>query len=117
MASESVATTSAAPATRCGSTHDLWIKSSVLTVRIDKNDSDSPPEFDQCRQLNETIQGLARAAKAVIYQADNDTTSDAIFCMQPIEDIADAIILLSQLSRAVQSELADVDQSGKGARP
>ena len=88
-----------------GSTHDLWIGDhQVLTVTIDKRCHEFPPVAEQCDTLNEMIGGLARAAKAVVFHAANDTESTADFAMQPIEDIASAIILLSQLSSAIRHE-------------
>jgi len=87
-----------------GATCDLWIGggSEVLTLSIDKHSKAFPPDIKQCQALNNTIQGLARAAKAVVFHADND--SDTSFAMQPVEDIADAIIILSQLSAAISAE-------------
>lgn len=100
MDTQSVATS---PADH-GGTHDLWLRDAVLTVALDKNGKDFPPELDHVSSLNMTIQGLARALKAVIYHAENDSSVEASFAIQPIEDIADAIILLSQLAAAVQVE-------------
>jgi hypothetical protein len=86
--------------------HGLWIGGSdVLTIALDKKSKAFPPTVEHCAQLNEMIQGLARAAKAVIFHAENDHQVDAEFAMQPVESIADAIILLSQLSEAVLSEV------------
>jgi hypothetical protein len=89
-----------------GSRHDLWIGDrNVLTISIDKNSCEFPPTFDNCGDLNTIIQGLARAANSVMYQAENDETVKISFAMQPIGDIANAIILLSQLSQAVLEEM------------
>lgn len=88
------------------SEHDLWIGGrDVLTIAFNKQCKMFPPVVEHCDQLNEMIQGLARAAKAVIFHAENDPTVDTSFAMQPIESITDAIILLSQLSGAVRSEI------------
>ncbi|UJJ58237.1 hypothetical protein [Rhodanobacter denitrificans] len=108
MANASVTTATGKASAKTGSKHDLWITGGdkVLTVTIDKQCKEFPPETEHCRHLNNTIQGLARAAKAVVFHAEND--SDASFAMQPIEDIADAIILLSQLSDAIRSEVGGV---------
>lgn len=96
MATESVTT--------AGSTHGLWIGDDcVLTFDINKASREFPPSLDQCTKLNAMIQGLARAARATVYYAEN-APSNADFLMQPVEDIADAILLLSQLSQAVLDE-------------
>lgn len=88
------------------SEHDLWVGDrDVLTIAFNKQCEKFPPTVDHCDQLNEIIQGLARAAKAVIFHADNDPEVDMSFAMQPIESISNAIILLSQLSSAVRSEV------------
>lgn len=102
MATESVATR---PDTEAGSSHDLWIGGgNVLTIQLDKDCKQFPPTSNHCADLSNMIQGLARAAKSVVFQAENDMT-ETTFLMQPVEDIANAIILLSQLSEAVRSEL------------
>ena len=110
MANESVAIATGQASDKRGSKHDLWITGGdvVLTVTIDKQCKEFPPRFEQCGHLNNTIQGLARAAKAVVFHAENDPTGDTSFAMQPIEDIADAIILLSQLSDAIRIEAGGV---------
>jgi len=110
MAKKSVAIATGSASVERGSKHDLWITggNAVLTVTIDKQCKEFPPETEHCRYLNNSIQGLARAAKAVVFHAENDSTVDTSFAMQPIEDIADAIILLSQLSDAIQSEVGGV---------
>lgn len=98
MATESVAT--------AGSTHGLWISDkTVLTVAVDRKSNEFPPHWEQCKSINQMIQGLARAANAVVYHAENDEQTDTFFALQPINDIANAIILLSQLSEAVTDEL------------
>jgi hypothetical protein len=88
-----------------GSTHSLWIGEHVLDIHIDKSCNGWKPNLEQCHALNTTIQGLARAAKAVIFHSQNDPKTDITFAMDPISDIADAIILLTQLSDAVQHEV------------
>ncbi|GGA01367.1 hypothetical protein [Dyella caseinilytica] len=88
-----------------GSEHGLWIgEHDVLTIAIDQQSKKFPPTIDHCSQLNKMIQGLAIAAKAVIYRAENDSSIDTSFAMLPIGDIADSIIILSQLSEAVALE-------------
>jgi hypothetical protein len=90
-----------------GSEHALWIGGggeSLLTFTLNKNTRAFPPRIDQCAYLNQMIKGLARAVKDVMYRAENDVTANSDFVMQPIADIADAIIMLSQLSEAVQAE-------------
>lgn len=85
----------------------LWIggdHGSVLTISIDKRTKGFPPDFEQCQLLNDMIQGLARAARSVAYHARTDLSADTEFLMGPAEDIADAIMLLSQLSAAVCAE-------------
>ena len=109
MSSESV-TTAGAP-TACGNEFSLWIGGAygvVLTFTIDKHSKAFPPNVKQCQSLNLMIQGLARAIRAVAYQAANDPSCDAEFAVEPAEDIADAIMILSQLSAAIQSEAFEV---------
>lgn len=93
-----------------GSKHDLWIGGAsggeVLTITIDKHSRQSPPRVEQCRLLNGMIQSLARAVRSVTYHANNDSSLEAEFVMSPIEDIADAIVILSQLSEAICVEAA-----------
>jgi len=110
MAMQSVANRSEeAPAIR-GSNHDLWIGGKrVLTIALDRGTKGYPPHAEQCLELNNMIQGLALAAKAAVYQAENDTAGKSELATQSIESIADAITLLSQLSVAVQREIADVE--------
>lgn len=107
MADGSVANVSTpqAPALS-GSEHGIWIGDEVLTIVVDKDCDGFPPSTEQCKSLDRMIQGLARAIKSVTYQAENDTTQCGIFVRQPIEDLADAIILLSQMSEAVRHEMA-----------
>jgi hypothetical protein len=105
MASKSVATTDNPAAS--GSKHDLWIGAdggAVLTITIDKRSMEFPPDIKQCHRLNEMIQGLARATRAVAYAASNDPSGNTDFEMQPVEEIADAILVLSQLSAAICAE-------------
>lgn len=98
-----------------GSRHDLWIgEREVLTVGIDKDSREFPPVFRHCDDLNGMIQGLARAAHAVVYQAENDNAVETSFALQPISDIVRSIILLSQLSQAVIEEMCRTES---GARP
>lgn len=110
MAITSVAIETGSSSVEKGSKHDLWVAGGnmVLTVTIDKQCKDFPPETRQCGHLNNTIQGLARAAKAVVFHAENDSKVETSFAMEPIEDIANAIILLSQLSDAIRSEVDGV---------
>ncbi|MBN8224824.1 MAG: hypothetical protein J0L89_08415 [Xanthomonadales bacterium] len=104
MALKSVAT--CPEVAESGSEHDIWLAggSVVLTIELDRNNKNFPPDAKQCPILNEMIQGLARAAKSVIYQAMHDGSAEPEYFVQPIESIADTIIMLSQLSAAVQSE-------------
>jgi hypothetical protein len=98
MAAEIVTTT-------LGSEHALWLgNGDVLSFTLDRNSKSFPPVIKDCQPLNQTIQGLTRALKAVIFQADNDEKMDREFASQPIVDIADAILILSQLSEAVVYE-------------
>lgn len=110
MAMHSVANrTDEALASR-GSDHDLWIgEKRVLTIVLDRKGKGCPPHTEHCKSLNRMIQDLARAAKAVVYQAENDVNQDATFITQSIDGIAEAITLLSQLSTAVQSEVTRAD--------
>lgn len=87
--------------------HYVWIGGgeSVLTIAFDKGGLSCPPQADQCKQLNSTILGLARALKSVIHHAE-DGPEDTSYLMQPAEDIANAIIFFSQLSAAIQSEIS-----------
>ena len=74
----------------------------VLTILLDGKCREFPPDADTCANLNLMIQGLARAARAVVYHAENDDEIDGMYAMQPVETIADAIIMLSQLSEAAR---------------
>jgi len=106
MKPENVAITPANTQSTGGSEHALWIGGggdSVLTFTLDKT-SGFPPNTDQCAHLNQMIQGLARAVKDVMFRAENDVHTDSEFASQPIVDIVDAIIMLSQLSEAVRVE-------------
>lgn len=110
MASESV---SSDPDTKArGSEHNLWIGSgSVLTFYLDRDCRAFPPERKDVQELNKMILGLARASKSVIFHAENDQENDSVFLNGPLEDIANAIVLLSQLSEAVSIAL-----EGEGTR-
>ncbi|WP_158881467.1 hypothetical protein [Rhodanobacter sp. L36] len=109
MATESVSTRKRQPSAAQRSKHDLWIADDkVLTITVDRKCKHFPPEVEQCDRINEMIQGLARAAKSVIFHVENDTGSDAEFATRPIGDIANAIILLSQLSTAIRTEIGEV---------
>lgn len=89
-----------------GSEHDLWIggEDRVLTITLNKRSRAFPPNTDHSVYFNKMIQGLARAAKDVIFRAENDVKTNTEFAVQPIDDIVNAIIMISQLSEAVQSE-------------
>lgn len=78
---------------------DLWVRGGdVLTVWLDQNRKMSfPAELPLIAHLNDTIRDLARAAKAVLYSAENES-GDTLQLIQPIEGIADAIVMLAQLS-------------------
>lgn len=83
--------------------HDLWISSHVLSIRMDTNPIEWQPDMEHVSLLNQMIQGLARAAKAVaLYAEDHDNPE---FEVQPVEQIGDAIVLLSQLSEAIRTEV------------
>jgi hypothetical protein len=106
MKPENIAISPANRKSAGGGEHALWIGGggeSVLTFTLDKNHH-FPPHADQCAYLNQMIQGLARAVKDVMYRAENDVNTDSEFASQPIVDIVDAIIMLSQLSEAVRAE-------------
>lgn len=107
MAIESVATL---PVSQAGTEHDLWVGGrNVLSIRLDLGSKHFPPAPHHCADINQMIQGLARSAKAVVFQAENETDGvETSFLLQPLDDIADAIILLSQLSEAVRSETAKI---------
>lgn len=83
--------------------YGLWIGKEVLTIAMGQSSLAFEPTLAQTGHLNKMIQGLARAAKSVVVHAEDDKHTE--FVIQPIEDIADAIILLSQLATAVQDEL------------
>lgn len=106
MKPENIAVTPAFAKPTDGSEHSLWIggEECVLTITLNKHSRAFPPTTEKCDYLNQMIQGLARAAKDVIYRATNDANTDPEFVIQPVDDIADAIILLSQLSEAIRSE-------------
>jgi hypothetical protein len=107
MKPESVDTAIDTAQTMSGSRHDLWIGGDggeVLTITIDKYSKAFPPDVKQCQLLNDMIQGLARATRSVVYHASNETSVDTEFVTQPIEDIVDATMILSQLSAAICAE-------------
>lgn len=82
---------------------DLWLAGNdVVTLMVDPNSDMSRPGPENCAHINQMIQGLARAARAVVYHAENDDRVDTEFAMQPIESIAESIILLSQLSEGIR---------------
>ncbi len=85
--------------------HDLWIGNDVLTIALDTDTRAFPPHAKQADGLNNIIQLLARASKSVTFHAENLEGGDAEFLVQPVEGIADAIVLLSQLSDAVNSRI------------
>lgn len=96
-----------------GSTHDLWVgNSKVLTVGLDRNVTSFPPRLEHLEDLNEMIQGLSRASKLVASQLDHDE-DDPAFLLGPMEAIANAIQLLSQLSSAVTQELRRPEASSQ----
>lgn len=106
MASESVTTNLSQPEAQCFRELSLWLgEDQVLSICLDRNSKGFPPVREHPGRINMMIQDLARAAKATIYQAENDPKGDASFHLQPISGITDAIILLSQLSDAVQGEI------------
>lgn len=95
MATESVATS--------GSEHGLWLNiDQVLSITLNRESQGFPPTLDHCTRINTMIQGLARAARSVMFHAER---AEDEFVAQPVEDIADAILFLSQLSNAVQEEV------------
>ena len=90
-------------------TCDLWLSDDcVLTVAVDALLKGFEPDQSHHRVINNTIRDLARAVKPCIYAAENDTTRDTSFAIQPLEAIASAIIILTQLSTAVQDALGPV---------
>ncbi len=92
-----------------GSEHGLWIHGgNVLSVTLDRESKGFPPDLKCCGSLNRTIQGLARAIQSVVYHAESQGSElpvDGEFLMQPVEDLTDAIVLLSQLSDAIVHEV------------
>lgn len=104
-------TTSGIPYPKPASTNvDLWIGArDVLTVQIDRCSDKFEPEAKHCATLNSMIQDLARAAQAVIYHAENDTSTETSFALQPLDGLLSGIILFSQLSEGVRIELERVD--------
>lgn len=86
--------------------HGLWIGDDcVLSIYLTKDRINWPAEPDHVRKLNRMIQGLARAIPGVMWHAHNDESVDTEFAIQPVEDLAAAIILLSQLSEGVSKQL------------
>lgn len=88
-------------------THDLWLgDNAVLSVALGTKGGFSPAP-EHIERISKTIQGLARALKAVVFHAEHAPaeSGSADFLMQPVEDIAGAIMVLSQLSEAVDREL------------
>lgn len=82
---------------------DLFLaRGDVLSISLDPDGKNFPPTEAHCASIQEMIEGLARAARAVVYHAENDTATDACYAMQPVESIADAIVMLSRLSEAVR---------------
>lgn len=105
MATESVATGQISTKAASSYPHDVWIgRDDVLSIGISRNPQGFPAVVEHCDRLNDMIQGLARAAKSVVYQLENDDKADPSFVAQPVESLMEAIILLSQLSTAVQHE-------------
>lgn len=86
-------------------THDLFLGDKVLTVGIDPFHMGFRPADEQCDAINQMILGLSRAGKSVIYQADNDKTSEYWMHMEPMEAILDSIVLLAQTSHAIRKSL------------
>lgn len=111
MATQSVAARAAVAPEHQGRYHDLFVGSGrVLSITLSRDELRSfPPSLEHSCELGRMIHDLARAAKAVAYQAENDATQDMGFIVQSIEGIAEAITLLSQLSTAVQCEIANVE--------
>lgn len=100
MATESVTTDQAV-----GTEHDIWLTDErILTITLNKQSKQFPPEMDHLPVINEMICDLARAANAVVYQAENDPKAEESFLIQPVNAIANAIILLTKLSTAVHEE-------------
>lgn len=93
-------------------THDLWLGDKVLSIGLAQKLGPFPADPEQIDNLNQMVCDLARAAKGVLYHAEN-AEGDAEFLVQPLEAIADAIILLTHLSDAVRSTTG---QSEKGAQ-
>lgn len=90
-----------------GHEHDVWIgPEHVLSLKLDKGTRGFPPSQEIAQAMGRMIQGLSRASRAVIHHSEDQR--DPAFHMQPVEDISDAIILLSQLREAVESEIKEV---------
>lgn len=83
-------------------THDLWIGDKVLSIGLAPKLGHFPADPEQIENLNQMVCDLARAAKGVLYHAENGE-GEVEFLVQPVEAIADAIILLTQLSEAVRA--------------
>lgn len=111
MATKSVATQQQKAVSSNGKEYDLWLRGgTVLTVGVDRNCKAFPPDRQNIAAINQTIQDLARAAKAVVFHAGNagEDEGSTEFLMEPIEGIADSIIFMAQLSEAVREELDSV---------
>lgn len=105
MATESVATLTAAEIPSAGSEHELWLgNGDVLSITLNRESKGFPPTADHIQPLHYMLQGLARAAKCVVDRAGDVEVNE--FNMQPVSDIADAIILLSQLAEGVRHEIS-----------
>lgn len=88
-------------------TCDLWLSDDcVLTVGVDMSLKGFAPHSSHHKVINDTIRDLACAVKPCVSAAEEDATSDATIALRSIEAIAAAIILLTQLSTAVQDALA-----------
>lgn len=88
-----------------GSNVDLWIGDDVLTVKVDRASNNFPAVPEQCAKLAWIIQDMARAAKAVIHHAENDS-GDTTFNYGPLDGLLDGILLLTQLSEGIRAEVA-----------
>jgi hypothetical protein len=108
MATKSVATQQQKAVSSNGNEYDLWLRgSTVLTVGVNRATRAFPPDRQNIAAINQTIQDLARAAKAVAFHAENadEAEGSVEFLMRPIEGIADSIIFMAQLSEAVREQL------------
>lgn len=82
--------------------YDLWLGKDVLTVEINKNNKNFPPENSHVEKLTDMIRHCGRALPLLAKAAAESTEPD--FDLEPVEAIGEVIVLLTQLLDAVRRE-------------